>query len=288
MKNCKLALFAFCSIAVLFLLSGCHLSVLDPKGLIAAKEVRLIIIATLLMLTIVVPVIIMTIWFAWRYRASNKDATYDPTFVHSTKIEILCWIIPCIIVGILAVITWFSSHELDPYKPLDSKVKPVTIQAISLDWKWVFFYPGEGVATINYVVIPKSTPINFQISSAGPMNALMIPQLAGQIYSMAGMRTKLHIISKHEGVYDGFSASFSGDGFSDMTFKTKVTDRATYDKWITEVGHSTRTMNMATYQHLVKPSELVPVTYYSHLEPRLFNKILMTYMMPSKAHTTQK
>lgn len=175
----KLLFYIALAIATVGLLSGCDMVLFQPKGSIAAEQIRLIIIAIILMLIIVVPVIIMTIVFAWRYRASNQKATYAPKWDHNSKLEIVWWTIPCIIIAILAWITWVTSHSLDPYKPLDSKVKPVTIQAVSLDWKWLFIYPEQHIATVNYLEIPEKTPINFQISADAPMNSLWIPALGG-------------------------------------------------------------------------------------------------------------
>lgn len=280
MKKYKFSFFLLLIIGSVFLLSGCDLVVFHPQGMIAAKEVRLIIISTVLMLIIVVPVILMIFIIAWRYRASNTKATYTPNWAHSVKLEILWWTLPCIIVVIIAVITWFTSHELDPYKPLDMKEKPVTIQAISLDWRWLFIYPDQHIATINYVAIPAHTPIDFEITSQGPMNSLLIPQLAGQIYAMAGMRTEIHLIADQEGVYDGLSSNFSGDGFSNMKFKVHVGSQADFDKWVGTVKASSNNLDMQVYSELAKPSEDDSVVYYSAVEDNMFKKIIMQFDAP--------
>ena len=262
------------------LLSGCDLVMFNPKGAIAAEQMRLIIIATILMLLIVVPVIIMTLVIAWRYRASNTKATYEPNWSHSVKLEILWWTIPCIIIAILSVITWITSHTLDPYKPLDSKVKPLTIQAIALDWKWVFIYPEQGIATINYIEIPENTPISFEITSQGPMNALWIPQLGGQIYAMAGMRTRLHLIASEQGIYDGSSGNYSGQGFAEMTFKVKAESSEDFSNWVQTVKQAPDALTSDLFNHLLEPSKNLPVQVFSSVQGNIFNDEVMKFMMP--------
>ncbi len=274
--------------ATMPLLSGCHLAMFDAKGAIASEQARLIVIAFILMLLIVVPVIIMTAVIAWRYRASNKAATYDPTWSHSTKLEIFCWGIPCIIILILGIITWITSHSLDPYRSLDSKVKPVTIQAIALDWKWVFIYPEQGIATINYIEIPVDTPISFEITSQGPMNSFWVPQLGGQIYAMAGMRTRLHLIANVPGVYDGNSANYSGQGFAEMLFKVKAESSNEFAAWVETVKNSSsESLSEEKFNSLIAPSSAVPVQYFSSVATNIFNDEVMKFMMPmSCSHET--
>lgn len=270
------------------LLSGCDMIMFHPKGAIAAEQIRLIIIATILMLLIVVPVVVMTLVIAWRYRASNTKAKYTPDWAHSVKLEILCWAVPCIIIAILSVIAWVTSHTLDPYRPLDSKTKPLTIQAIALDWKWVFIYPEQGIATINYIEIPENTPISFEITSQGPMNALWIPQLGGQIYAMAGMRTRLHLIASEPGIYDGSSANYSGEGFAEMAFKVKAEPAADFAKWVQTVKQAPGVLTGDLFNHLLEPSKNLPVQLFSSVQPNLFNDEVMKFMMPpmtSMAHS---
>src|SRR5579883_866864 len=205
------------------LLTGCKLTMLEPKGIIATDEKHILLTSALLMLIVVIPVIILTFAFAWRYRESNTKATYSPEWSHSTLLEVICWSVPCLIIVILSVITWQSSHRLDPYKPLAEDSKTLTIQAISLEWKWLFIYPDQNIATVNYVQFPVGVPVRFLISAEGPMNSFQIPQLAGQIYAMAGMQTKLHLMADEPGDYQGLSTNFTGDGFSDMTFTARAT-----------------------------------------------------------------
>lgn len=271
-------------------LTGCHWVILNPKGVIAADEKNIVIIATALMLLIVVPVIVMTYAIAWRYRANNPAAKYDPEWSHSNLIEIVCWTIPCIIIAVLGTITWTSTHRLDPYRPLDNQtVKPLVIQAVALEWKWLFIYPEQHIATINQVAFPVNVPVRFEISAEGPMNSFMIPQIAGQIYAMAGMRTKLNVLATHVGIFRGISANFSGDGFSDMNFDVRVGTQADFNQWVKSVQTSTLSLNDQTYQGLITPSEKLPITYYKDNDTGLFDNIIMKDMMPmSQNNNTQQ
>ncbi len=272
-----------CLLSVLgatLLLSSCKLALLDPKGPIAASEARLLIESTLLMLLVVIPVIVMSWYFAWHYRASNKKATYAPDEHDSTKIEIVCWTIPCIIIAILSYLTWVYSHKLDPYRPLDVPGKTLTIQAVSLEWKWLFIYPNEKIATVNYVNIPVNTKIRFMITSDAPMNSFAIPRLAGQIYAMAGMRTKLHLMGTHVGTYRGLSTNYSGDGFSDMNFKVRVSNRHQYNNWVKKAQRAPKKLTVAEYNKLTQPTTNDPVQYFSAPAKGLFHNVIMKFVMP--------
>ncbi len=228
-------------VGAVMLLGGCNMEILSPKGDIGAQEKTLLFTATGLMLIVVIPVIVMTLAFAWKYRASNTQAEYKPDWHHSNRIEAVVWLVPCVIIAILGWITWESTHKLDPYRPLDSEVKPVTIQAVSLDWKWLFIYPEQGIATVNEIAFPKDTPVNFQITSDSVMNSFFIPQLGSQIYSMAGMMTKLHLIANEEGVFDGISANYSGGGFSGMRFKAIATSEQGFQDWVAKEAKASGT-----------------------------------------------
>lgn len=186
---------------VIALLSGCQGGILDPKGQIAAEQKSLILTATALMLLVVIPVIVMTLVFAWKYRAGNKEAAYEPKWSHSTKIEVVVWLIPCIIIAFLATLTWKSTHKLDPYRPLESDKKAIQVQVVALNWKWLFIYPEQQIASVNELVFPADTPVSFKITSDAAMNSFFIPQLGGQIYAMAGMQTQLHLIANEPGTY---------------------------------------------------------------------------------------
>jgi cytochrome o ubiquinol oxidase subunit 2 len=268
----------YASVGAAVFLSGCNMEVLNPKGDIGAHEKSLILIALGLMAVVAIPVIAMTLWFAWRYRASNKDATYAPTWAHSTRIEVVVWTIPAIIVAILAVLTWQTSHTLDPYKPLESSAKPVTIQVVALDWKWLFVYPDYGVATVNEIAFPTDVPVNFQITSDSVMNAFFIPQLGSQIYAMAGMETKLHLIAREPGSYAGLSSNYSGEGFSDMHFQAIATTQDGFKDWIAKAKAAQVVLNDESYKALAQPSSKTPVAYYGSVTPGLFGKVLNKYM----------
>ncbi|MHC8322188.1 ubiquinol oxidase subunit II [Pseudomonas sp. GB2N2] len=266
------------------LLSGCNMTLLDPKGQVGLDERNLIITATLLMLLVVVPVIVMTFLFAWKYRASNTDAVYTPKWSHSTKIEIAVWAVPVLIIAALGYVTYKSTHALDPYKPLESDVKPITIEVVALDWKWLFIYPEQGIATVNKIVFPAHTPINFKITSDSVMNSFFIPALGGQIYAMAGMQTKLHLIANQNAEMDGISANYSGAGFTGMKFKAIATSQEDFDAWVSEVKKAPKQLEKAEYEALAKPSQNNPVALYNSYTPNLFQTILDKYegMNPGK------
>lgn len=260
------------------LLAGCQGGVLDPKGQVGIEEKQLIIVATVLMLLVVIPVIFMTLYFAWKYR-EGRNEIYEPKWSHSTKIEAICWAIPIIIVIILGVITWKSTHALDPYKPLKSDKEHITVQVISLNWKWLFIYPDQGIATVNELAFPKDVPVSFRISSESTMNSFFIPQLGSQIYSMAGMITKLHLVANEPGTFKGYSANYSGAGFTGMKFNAISTPtEADFDKWVAKVKASGNALTPETYAELAKESENNPVAYYSTVTPGLFHQVVMKFM----------
>lgn len=271
----------------LLLLSGCNSAILDPKGQIGHEEKTLLITAVALMLLVVIPVIVMTVVFAWKYRASNTKARYEPNWSHSTAIEVVVWSIPCLIILVLAVLTWRSSHALDPYKPIASNVKPVTIEAVAMDWKWLFIYPEQGIATVNEIAFPVDTPVNFKITSDSVMNSFFIPQLGTQIYAMAGMETKLHLIANEPGNFFGISANYSGHGFSKMNFVAQATpDKAGFDAWVAKVKASPRTLSAEEYKALVanrNDKADYPVTYYASVPTGMFKSLIDKYMM-GKGH----
>ncbi|THF32078.1 ubiquinol oxidase subunit II [Pseudomonas atacamensis] len=266
------------------LLGGCNMTLLNPTGQVGLEQRNLIITATLLMLLVVVPVIVMTFLFAWKYRASNKNAVYTPKWSHSTKIEVAVWTIPVLIIIALGYITYISTHELDPYRPIESDVKPVTIEVVALDWKWLFIYPEQGIATVNKIVFPAHTPINFKITSDAVMNSFFIPGLGGQIYAMAGMQTKLHLIADRNAEMDGISANYSGAGFTGMKFKAISTTQEDFDAWVNEVKKSPKQLDQAEYAALAKPSQNNPVELYSSVTPNQFQIIVDKYegMKPGK------
>lgn len=267
-------------IGTALLLSGCDAALLNPKGIIAASEKHLIITSALLMLIVVIPVIILTIAFAWKYRSGNTKAKYAPEWDHSTLVEIVCWGIPCILIGILGVMTWKTSHSLDPYKHLADKKEAMVIQVIALDWKWLFIYPEQNIASVNFVQFPVNVPVRFHITAEGAMNSLQIPQLAGQIYAMAGMKTQLNIMADTVGDYRGISANFSGEGFSDMRFVARASTEAEFNQWVQNVKQSPEQLTDQMYAKLVQPSQNNPVEYFSSARPGLFDDTVMKSMMP--------
>ncbi|WP_175923357.1 ubiquinol oxidase subunit II [Burkholderia latens] len=268
---------ALMSIGAALSLSGCNLDVLNPKGSVGAAEKALIATSTWAMLIVVVPVILLTLWFAWRYRASNRNAAYAPNWSHSTAIEVVIWTVPTLIILFLGVLTWKTTHELDPYKPLESSVKPIDVEVVALDWKWLFIYPELGIASVNQLAIPVGTPVNFRITSDSVMNSFFIPQLGGQVYAMAGMQTRLHLIADEAGDYAGTSANFSGRGFSDMKFRTLAEPREQFDAWVRKVKASPERLDATVYGTVAQPSEKAPVRYFSSVDPRLFHNIIAKY-----------
>ncbi|MCD7100127.1 ubiquinol oxidase subunit II [Stenotrophomonas sp. MMGLT7] len=261
-------------------LAGCSTGILNPKGQIGHDQKTLLITAVVLMLLVVIPVIVMTLAFAWHYRASNTKARYEPNWSHSTAIEVVVWSIPCLIILVLAVLTWRSSHALDPYKPIDSDVPPVTIEAVSLDWKWLFIYPEQGIATVNEIAFPVDTPLNFRITSDTVMNAFFIPQLGTQIYSMAGMETKLHLIANEQGEFHGISSNYSGHGFAGMNFTARATTDEGFAQWVDKVKAEGKPLDQVAFKALAadRNEKRYPVTYYSSAQPGLFKSIIAAHV----------
>jgi cytochrome o ubiquinol oxidase subunit 2 len=268
----------------LAMLAGCNAVLFSPSGDIAAQQRDLIIYSTGLMLIIVVPVIALIFLFAWRYRATNKEATYEPDWDHSTLLELLIWAAPLLIIIALGALTWVSTHKLDPYRPLDrvsatqelkADVKPLVVEVVALDWKWLFLYPEQGIATINEMAAPVDRPILFKITASTVMNSFFIPALAGQIYAMPGMETKLHAIINKPGDFEGFSANFSGAGFSGMRFRFHGLEQGDFDSWVAKTkSASTGELTRDAYLQLEQPSERDPVKYYGTVTEGLYDAIL--------------
>lgn len=256
-----------------------RIALLNPKGLIAFKQLNLMIISSVLMLIVVIPVFIMTLAIAWEYRASNKKAKYTPDWDFNLTAELIWWGFPFAIVIILSFVTWYSSHDLDPFKPLSSSGKPLKIQAVALQWKWLFIYPDQEVATVNYIRIPDQTPINFEITADAPMNSLWIPELGGMIYAMPGMRSKLHLIADEPGTFRGSSANISGLGFSGMVFSVQASDLPEFDHWVKEAKQSKIALGLEEYEKLARPSTYATQETYTLDKKDLFNWILMKPMM---------
>jgi cytochrome o ubiquinol oxidase subunit 2 len=285
-----LRLLAFSPLALL--LAGCDMVILNPSGDVAAQQRDLIVWSTGLMLIIIVPVILLTLFFAWRYRASNKAATYDPEWHHSTQLEVVIWAAPLVIIIALGALTWVGTHLLDPYRPLQrldagrlipEDTKPLEVQVVALDWKWLFIYPEQGIATVNELRAPVDVPINFRITASSVMNALSIPSLAGMIYAMPGMETKLHAVMNREGVYDGLSANYSGAGFSDMRFKFHGMSQQGFDAWVAEAkAGQGGTLGRAEYLELERPSVRDAVKRFAAIDPALFQAVVERCVDPAK------
>ncbi|WP_158366950.1 ubiquinol oxidase subunit II [Candidatus Williamhamiltonella defendens] len=268
------------------ILSGCDVALMNPQGAIGIEQKKLILTSVGLMLIVVIPVILMVFIFAWKYRESNKKATYSPNWSHSYTIESVVWIIPIIIIAILGVITWKSAHELDPYKPIVNNKLPMTIEVISLDWKWLFIYPKEGIATVNQLAFPMNMPIHFKITSDSVMNSFFIPQLGSQIYAMPGMQAQVYLIANKPGQYEGISSSYSGRGFSGMKFMAIATkDESDFQHWVSEVKKSPHTLNtFHDFNRLAQPSDHHPMTYFSVVKPFLFQDIIKKFMGDMNMH----
>ena len=256
------------------LLAGCHAALLHPAGPIGQAERSIIFTATGLMLVVVAPVIILVVLVAWHYRASNTKARYEPEWSHSTRIEVVMWTIPIIIVSILGVIAWRSSHKLDPFRHIASPAQPLHVEAVAMDWKWLFIYPDQHIASVNEVAMPVGVPVIFHITSATVMNSFFIPRLGSQIYAMANMQTADNLVASVPGTFRGISANFSGNGFSGMTFKAVAMSPADFKQWVAKVKASNNHLGTKEYVALDKPSQNVPVTYYSSVVPNLFEQIL--------------
>lgn len=266
--------------AFIFVTYGRNIPVLNPEGTISDQQYTLIMITTLLGVFVVVPVFILLFTIAWKYRAGNTKATYDPELEGSRMLEALWWGIPCLIILILAIITVISTYALDPYKALESDKQPVKVQVISQQWKWLFIYPEEGVATVNHLVIPEDTPIEFTITSDAPMNSFWIPALGGQVYAMTGMATKLHLQAKSTGTYLGNSANLSGDGYAGMYFEAHSVNSEEFSNWLQDSKASPHFLTSITYNELRKPSKDNPRTVYGLVDDGLFDSVVMRYMSP--------
>ncbi len=254
-------------------LGGCTEGVLDPKGPIAADERQILFNALGIMLAIVIPTILATLGVAAWFRASNKRARYLPDFEYSGRLEVLVWAIPAMTVILVGGVAWVGAHDLDPRKPMASTTKPINVQVVSLDWKWLFIYPEQGIATVNQLTIPVGTPVNFELTSSGVMNSFFVPQLGSQIYTMAGMVTRLQLQADHPGSYRGLSANFSGNGFADMRFSVDAVPAEEFARWVDVARSAGPVLDGSTYADLVKPSSAVAPFTYRAIAPDLFNDI---------------
>lgn len=273
---------AFLALPALLLLGACDMVVLSPSGYVADQQADILVSSTLLMLVIIIPVMGLTAFFAWRYNVKRKG-NYDPDWHHSTSLELVIWAAPLLIIICLGAMTWVSTHLLDPFRPLENigerrpvprGVEPLDIQVVALDWKWMFIYPEYGIATVNEVAAPIDRPISFHLTSSSVMNAFYVPALAGMIYAMPGMELQLHAVMNVPGDYEGFSANYSGAGFSSMRFRFHGLDQADFTQWVGKVKSRQTSLDRPGYLELAKPSERAPVQYFGSVDPDLFHRIL--------------
>jgi cytochrome o ubiquinol oxidase subunit 2 len=267
------------------LLASCRpAGLLDPMGPIAKAERLILVNATAIMLVVVVPVILATLAFAWWYRSSNPRARRSPELAYEGRIEFVIWSIPALIVILLGGVIWIGSHQLDPRAPIPASADPLRVEVVALDWKWLFIYPEQGIAAVNQLIIPTGTQVEFRLTSATVMNSFFVPQIGSQIYTMGGMTTHLNLLADEPGEYPGFSANFSGDGFSEMRFIVKAVPAAEFEAWVAQVRGGGSALDAAGYAELAKPSKAaLPMTYRSVI-PKLFERIVdQTVSCPANA-----
>jgi cytochrome o ubiquinol oxidase subunit 2 len=276
------------SILSLFLLGGCAGGVLEPAGPVGEAERTILFNALGIMLAIVVPVIVATLAFAWWYRASNTKARYLPDWAYSGRLEVVVWAIPILVIMFLGGITWIGAHDLDPPKPLASKTKPLEVQVVALDWKWLFIYPDLGVASVNRLVVPAGVPVHFSLTSASVMNAFFVPQLGSMIYTMYGMATQLHLQADRPGVFHGLSAQFSGDGFPDMEFEVRAVPPEQFGAWVAAARRSGPVLDAQAYAQLARQSLGVQPFTYRAVQPQLFNSVVTQQLPPGPGPTRGK
>jgi cytochrome o ubiquinol oxidase subunit 2 len=254
-------------------LAACHEGVLDPRGPVGLSEKLILGDATAIMLAVVIPVILLTLVFAWWFRAGNRLARYRPDWEYSGRIELIIWAIPALLVAFLGGMAWLTSHDLDPPKPLVSKEAPVEIDVVSLDWRWLFIYPAQGIATVNQLTVPVGVPIHFRLTSTSVMNSFFVPQLGSQIYTMPGMTTQLNLQADQAGTYEGLSAQFSGDGFSDMRFLVVATPPSQFQQWLEVTRAKGGALGQVELAALVKPSHERGALSFGQVDPRIFDTL---------------
>jgi cytochrome o ubiquinol oxidase subunit 2 len=269
------------------LLTGCQPAVLDPQGPIGLAEKTILIDSVAIMLAIVIPTIVATLGFAWWYRASNTRARYRPDWAYSGRLELIVWAIPLLVIILLGGVAWIGSHELDPAEPLAANnTTPLEVQVVSLDWKWLFIYPSQGVASVNQLVVPAGVPLHFSLTSASVMNAFFVPQLGSMIYTMNGMTTQLNLRADQPGTFHGLSSHYSGDGFSDMHFDVLAMPADRFANWIETTRSTGSVLDSTGYADLAKQSTNVRPVSYRGVEPALFQKIISQQLPPGPGPTT--
>ena len=268
-------------------LAGCERGVLDPRGPIGAANKTILIDSLAIMLAIVIPTIVATFAFAWWYRASNKKARYLPDWEFSGRIELVVWAIPLMVILLLGGVTWIGSHQLDPAKPIVSDTPALDIQVVSLDWKWLFIYPEQRVASVNELVVPAGRPLHFSLTSSSVMNAFFVPQLGSMIYTMNGMATELNLHADEPGVYRGLSAHYSGEGFSDMHFDVHAVTPEQFASWINKAHEDRKRLDGDNYTALAKQSINVPPSIYGNVDIDLFHRVVGNELAPGPGPETE-
>jgi cytochrome o ubiquinol oxidase subunit II len=256
------------------------MNILDPQGPIGAADKTILIDSVAIMLAIVLPTIAAIFAFAFWFRASNTRAHYRPTWAHSGRIELVTWSIPALTVILLGGVAWIGAHQLDPAKPVEGTGSPVRIQVVSLDWKWLFIYPDQGIATVNSLTVPAGAPLRFELTSASVMNVFFIPQFGSMIYTMNGMADHLELRADNEGNFQGLSAHFSGDGFPDMMFDVHVISPLAFPDWVASTARSGQVLNADSYGKLARQSIETGRPTYRLEDPRLFGNIVMQQIPP--------
>ena len=261
-------------------LSACQGGVLDPLGPVGADDASILIDATVIMLAIVIPTILLAFWMAWHYRASNSKAEYLPYWSYSGRIEAVVWSIPILTIMFIGGVIWIGSYKLDPFKPLPSKKPALEVQVVSLDWKWLFIYPKEGIATVNQLVVPAGTPVHFSITSASVFNVFFVPRLGSMIYAMPGMISQLYLQADRPAVTFGQSSHFSGDGFSDMQFQVRSVPDAEFGVWVQSAKAAGMALDRAAYAQLARQSQNVKPYSYASVDPKLFDAVAKQQVRP--------
>ncbi len=278
-RKVLLGLSAAAAVILLLLLFSTDMVLFDPKGTIGLQQENLIIISVLLMAIIILPVLFMVVYFPYKYRHSNHNAEYKPKWEHSTRIELVVWTVPCMIILALASITYKTAYSLDPRKEIIADQPPLTVQVVAMNWKWLFIYPEQQIATVNELAMPVNRPIRFLVTSDSTMNSFFIPQLGSQVYAMAGMENRMNLMATEQGIYRGISANYSGNGFANMRFKAHVVDENSFNLWLDKVKSADKTLNDTAYALLTaNAKEQIktphPVTYFSSVDPLRFKDII--------------
>jgi len=269
-------------VALAGLLAGCApASVLAPEGAIAAANRTILLNSLTIMLAIVIPTIVAILGFAWWFRAGNTRAQFRPEFVYSGRIEMIVWSIPILVILFLGGVIWVGSHDLDPERPIPSRARPLEVQVVSLDWKWLFIYPGQGMASVNNLVLPVGVPVRFRLTSASVMNSFFVPKLGSQIYAMNGMETHLNLIADRAARMYGQSAHFSGDGFSDMNFVAAAVPAAQFNAWAAQARQHGTALDARGYAWLARQSQGVRPYTYRAVQPGLFDAIVTQRLGPA-------